>query len=186
MNTDLFQGNSPDATDTMTKVERGELAKLVRMRAKVARTHVDQRVTELRADVEAQLSAEFNLTDEAWADATAAAQRAVEDAGRVVADICRERGIADEFAPRLHVGWLSRGENAYAVRRAELRRAAQARIDDQAKAAKVAIEVSALDVQTELLAGGLSTTAAKAFLDAMPTVTALMPTIDMKQIGAAQ
>ncbi len=166
----------------MTKAERVELAKLARMRAKVARTEVDQRAAELRADVERQLSATYQFGDEAWRDVTAAAQAAVAAADEQVAAKCRELGIPDEFRPRLTVQWYRRGENAAADRRAELRKTANAHIEAQAKAAKTTIEARSLDVQTELMAGGLTSGAARQFLAAMPTPAALMPTFDVVEL----
>jgi hypothetical protein len=178
--------SAQQSADTMTRAERAELAKLVRMRAKVARSQVDQRADELRANVEAQLSVEFGVADEAWAGVTAAAKQAVEDANRVVTARCRELGVPDEFAPGLNIAWYRRGQNAMADRRAELRKTAEARIGAQTKGAKATIEARSLDVQTELLAGGLSTSAAHAFLAAMPTPAQLMPTISVKMLDGAQ
>jgi hypothetical protein len=174
-----------DSARDMSRAERIELAKLARMRAKVARTQVDHRAAELRADVERQLSAEYDFGDEAWAEITSAAAQAVKDANRVVAAKCQERGIPTEFAPSLSVSWYGRGRNAEAGRRAELRKTAQTAIEAQAKQAKATIEVKSLDVQTELLAGGLSTSAAHAFLAAMPTPAELMPAINVKMLGGA-
>ncbi len=168
----------------MTRAERVELAKLARMRAKVARTEVDQRAAELRADVERQLSATYQFGDEAWRDVTAAAQAAVAAADEQVAARCRELGIPDEFRPRLTVNWYGRGENATASRRAELRKTANAHIEAQAKGAKTTIEARALDVQTDLMAGGLTSAAARRFLAEMPTPAALMPTIDVGELQA--
>ena len=51
---------------------------------------------------------------------------------------------------------------------------AKTRIDADAKAAKVAIERSSVEIQTELVAGGLESEAARTFLASMPTAEALM------------
>lgn len=72
------------------------------------------------------------------------------------------------------VSWYGRGENASALRRGELRAVAKTRIDADARAAKVAIERSSVEMQTELVAGGLESEAARAFLPSMPTTEALM------------
>jgi hypothetical protein len=52
-----------------------------------------------------------------------------------------------------------------------------------AKAARVAIETRALDGLTKLAAGALESDAARAFLAAMPTAEALMPTLDVTTLG---
>ena len=68
---------------------------------------------------------------------------------------------------------------------AELRRVAKAKLDAGAKAAKVEIERSSLRVQTELVAGGLHSADARAFLEAMPTADALLPPLTVAEIESA-
>lgn len=52
----------------------------------------------------------------------------------------------------------------------------------KAKQAKHDIAKSSVEIQTELLAAGLSTEAARAFLSTMPTPQQLMPTLDVKAL----
>lgn len=170
----------------MTRTERMELSKLARMRARVAIAKVAQRASELRSDVETQLSATYDFGDAAWAEITEAADLYVKDAARQVAAKCDALGIPRDLAPNLSLGWYDRGQSAIPKRRAELRKTAQTKIDAIAKQAKFTIEANALDVQTELLAGGLTTSAAHAFLAAMPTPEALMPAIDVKMLGGTR
>lgn len=66
----------------------------------------------------------------------------------------------------------------------ELRKTAQARIEAAAKAARTTIEARSLEVQTELLAAGLTSDAARAFLASMPTPAQLMPTVDVEALAA--
>jgi hypothetical protein len=167
---------------TMTKSERDDLARLVRMRAKVAKGQVEQRAAELMAEAEAKLSAIYSFGDEAWADLTATAEAAVAEADIQLAKRCEQLGIPAEFRPRLNLSWYGRGENALRDRRAELRTTARTRVDADAKRAKAAIEASAVDVQTELLADGLTSAAAREFLQAMPTPADLMPALDIGAI----
>ena len=96
----------------MTAAERQELAKLVRLNAKVAKDDADARGKWLLADAEAKLSAVYKAEDEAWADITAEAKKAVAEADATIAALCRERGIPEDFRPALHLGWIGRGENA--------------------------------------------------------------------------
>ncbi len=58
----------------MTKAERLDLAKLARLNERVARSEVDERAAELKAQAEALLSTTFRVDDDAWAEATAAAE----------------------------------------------------------------------------------------------------------------
>ena len=67
-------------------------------------------------------------------------------------------------------------------RRAELRRMATTRIAAMEKSARTAIEGHSVEVQTELLAGGLTSDAAKLFLEKMPAVETLMPMLNETEI----
>lgn len=170
------------AAPVMTRTERDDLAKVARLRAKVARTAVAQREAELLADVEAQLAAEYDFADETWAEITKGAAEAVADADQQVAALCRARGIPEDFRPSLSVTWYGRGRNAVAGRRVELRKVAQTRIAAAAKGAKAAIEASEAEVLTELLAGGLTSDAARAFLESIPSAKALMPPMHVREL----
>jgi hypothetical protein len=55
----------------------------------------------------------------------------------------------------------------------------------EAKAAKVQIERASVDVQTQLVAGGLQSNEAREFLAAMPTAEALMPAVTVAEIEQA-
>ena len=75
------------------------------------------------------------------------------------------------------MSWWQRGENATATRRAELRKLAYARIDADRKAAGQLVESWGADTLTALLAGGLSSADAKAFLERLPSPEALLPSV---------
>ena len=139
--------------DTMTKAERDELARLVRARAKLARTDVDSMAAERLAVFEQEVATDYRLDDdEVWKEAYAAADDAVQEARRKVQERCRELRIRDRFAPDIHMSWSRRGEHGAKWRVDELRRVAKSRLDAQAKAAKVEIERASLRVQTQLVA----------------------------------
>jgi len=176
-------GTEPGAA--MTSRERRDLAQLVRRREKVAKSATRQRAAELTADVEAQLSAEYGQDDARWATVTAAARVAVAKADAEVERICVEIGVPPEFRPGLHLGWYGRGQNASASRRNELRRVATTRIEALEAAARAEIERRSVEVQTELLAGGLTSSDARAFLLAMPGAEQLMPTMPLGELEAA-
>lgn len=170
------------ATDGMTRREREDLAALVRRREKVSKTGVKERTSQLTAQVEAQLAAIYPEDDPRWKDITAEAQRAAQAADAAVAEKCRALGIPEQFRPGLSLFWHGRGENAMGSRRAELRQLAKRRIDALEKSAYAAIEARSVEVQTQLLAGGLESDAARAFLETMPTAEALMPVVVVEQL----
>ena len=171
--------NAANGTETMTRREREDLAKLVRQRALLERAGAAQRKAELLADVERQLAAIYSYDeDETWKSATEAAKREVEAANQRVAERCQELGIPKEFAPGLAIGWYGCGANAVASRRAELRRAAKARLDTMEKTAQTEIERASFEAQTHLIADGLTTEAARGFLESLPCDESLMPELD--------
>ncbi len=173
-------GKSP-----MSKGDRDQLAGIVRMRARVARSAVAQREAELLADFERQLATRFDERAAAWTEATSIARAAVAEADRVVAKRCAEQGIAEEFRPRCQFWWSSRGENADPARRAELRKVATARVAAAAKAAKYTIEARQVEALTALVAATLDTESARSWLETIPTAEALMPTLALAELEAA-
>jgi len=174
-------------TDRMSVRERHELAQLVRRRANGAKEMAALRAAELLADFESQMACEYAFdSDETWSAAMRAAMDAYHEAVAMIERRCEDLGIPKAFAPSLAPpAWWSRGENAVAARRVELRKVAQTRIAALVKAAKVQIEQASLETQTTLVAGGLDSDAARAFLDAMPTPEALMPRLSMAEVQTA-
>jgi hypothetical protein len=94
-------------------------------------------------------------------------------------------GIRPQFRPQLVLQWYGRGENASRDRRAELRKAAQTRIAALGKEAKTAIDARTAEVLTELIAGGLESEAARAFLATIPTAEDLMPRLTLPELETA-
>ena len=167
------------SAEPMTKADRANLERLARKRAKLAESNIGERVKVLRADVEDHLSAQHKFDDELWADVNREALQAVARADAQVAAVCARLGIPEDLRPSIGISWYSRGKNALASRRTELRKLANARIDAAAESAKVAIRTNLLQVETELIRGGLESAEAVAFVDAMPTPEQLMPGVDL-------
>ena len=67
------------------------------------------------------------------------------------------------------------GENAVNDRRAELRRMATTRVAAMEKVVRTNIENLSVEAQTELIAGGPTSSNAKEFLAQLPSAKALMP-----------
>lgn len=172
------------AEPKMTKAEIASLTRLVRQGARVRKSGIEAHQAELLCRLEAEVAAEYPPDDPRWAEITEAAQAAVKEADDRIAQLCDDLGIRREFRPRLEIGWRARGENAHAGRRSELRKVGQTRIAAMGKAAKLEIDKDALGRETELVAGSLSTAEAKAFLEAMPTLEALMPPVRVQELEA--
>jgi hypothetical protein len=166
----------------MTKQERDDLARLVRRREKLAKADVDTIAAEREADFEAQLARRYDLYTEAWRDASERLEHAVEELNQRIRAEFEEKGIPLEFAPSARAAWFSRGENLTADRRFELRKVAKTRLAAEAKQAKARIERASVEIQTQLVAAGLQTEEARAYLDQMPTADELLPTLDLSAI----
>jgi hypothetical protein len=167
----------------MSKADREALVKLVRRAERAHKTLAEQRKAEQLADFERQLATIHKYyDDEVWQEAYAEASRVVAEADAKIAERCRELGIPEDWRPGLSVGWYERGENAMKQRRGELRKVAQTRIDADYKRACTAIEMHSVELQSQLVAGGLESDAARAFLKAMPSPEVLMPLLDAAEI----
>ena len=171
--------------NAMTKGEREDLIRLIKQREKVAKTAAEQRSAAMLAQFEQQVSAvhSFN-TNEVWRAAVEAAQEAAKEAMEKVAAEADKLGIPKEFQPQLGFSWHRRGENEYNERRVELRRVAKAEIDALEKVARVQIEQASVQAQTEVIAHGLTSEAAIAFLQSMPAIDTMMPALDISAIQA--
>ena len=90
--------------------------------------------------------------------------------------------MPESFRPELRVSWYSRGENADKERRTELRNVAESELEARAQRAKCAIERAEAELLIQITADGLTTKAARAFLEALPTVDQLMPNLQLSDL----
>jgi hypothetical protein len=169
---------------TISKGERDELAKIVRLQMNVANSGVAQRERDLLAETEDALANHFELYDEAWKESRLVADAAIAALNARVNEICDERGIAKRFRPSASVWWMGRGENTFKERRAELRKVAQTRIAADAQRAKAGIEARGAVVLTELFAGGIESGEGKRFLESIPTPAELMLSLSIADLEA--
>lgn len=170
---------TPPNANRMTKAERSDLLALIKKRERVMKTMASERSAQMIAEFESQAAKIYSFNDDAtWQKAQQEAEEAVRSAQLLVEEQCKKLGIPREFAPSLSVQWHGRGENAFTWRMTELRRAAKKRIEAIEAEACSRIERMSLDAQAELLAHGLDTDAAHAFLDAAKTdMATLMPSL---------
>jgi hypothetical protein len=169
----------------MTKAERDDLVRLVKQRERVAKTAAEQRSAAMLAEFEQKISATHTFNNnEVWkaaVDASIAAARKAND--EIKAEATR-LGIPQEFQPSLNFSWMRRGENEYQARREELRRVAKSEIAALEKMAMVEIETKSVQAQTEIIANGLSSADAIAFLEKLPAIETMMPALDISAIQA--
>ena len=169
----------------MTKGERDDLIRLIKQRERVSKTAAEQRSAAMLAEFEQKVSEVHDFaTNAVWTAATDAAIAAAKKANEEIAAEADRLGIPKEFQPALNFTWERRGENEYRQRREELRRVARAQIDALEKVARVKIETDSVAAQTEVIAHGLSSQAAIAFLNKLPAIESMMPTLDVIEIQA--
>jgi len=169
-------------TAPMLKTERDELAKVVRLRARVAKADVDQRQAQLLADVEGRLAASFDAHDEVWADLTMLADEGIRKLDDELARRCDELGVSLEFRPFLRVQWYGRGANAEQARRAELRKVAERQLEASGRKAKLEVDKRTAELLTALHTDGIDSEKARNFLAAMPSIEQLMPKIQIPEL----
>jgi hypothetical protein len=169
----------------MARAEREDLQRLVRQRGKVLKSATKQRSAELLADFENQMGQEYSFDqDEIWQQAAEIAEREVAKAQKQVAARCHELGIPDRFAPSLSLHWNHRGyNNLVTERRSELRNMAKTKIAAIEHKAIVQIEMSCLDAQTQLAMAGLTSDAARSFVDRLPSIDTLMPRLSFAEVA---
>ena len=171
-----------DPAERMSTAERVELAKLIRLRAKVTRNDIDAQIAQQLAHVEQQLAATYQEDDSRWATITNQAEEVVRKADAEIARRCQKLGVPASFRPKLQLGWHHRGENASKERREELRRVAESELEARAKTAKVVVDRAEVDTLTKITAAGLRSDEAVKFLAALPTVDQLMPQLQLQEI----
>jgi hypothetical protein len=174
--------DQPGPAERMTSRERSDLAALIRRREKLAKAATAQVKAKRIADLEVQLASAFAAEDERFADVARFTSQVVDRANREVQRRCEEMGIPETFRPTLALHWLSRGENATAERRAELRRVGQTQADADQKQAAAHIEAASVEAQTALPRDGLTTDAARQWLDSLPTPEQLMPALEVSSL----
>jgi hypothetical protein len=169
----------------MTRNEIEDLQRLIRQREKVSKSAAKQRSAELLSDFENQMGQEYSFDqDEVWAEATKIANAAVAKANEQIKARCREIGIPDRFAPGVSMGWHWRGrENMVKERRDEPRKIAVTAIEAQEQKAKVQIELSCLEAQEKIAVAGLTSDAARGFIEALPSIGDLMPLLSFAEVA---
>ena len=122
------------------------------------------------------------VRDEVWKAAYEEAEKVAKDSKARIAQRCRELNIPEKFAPNLNLGWHGQGMNASKELRAEMRREGKARIVAMEAVAKTEIERISVESQAELISDGLTSEAAKAFFEQLPSAESLMPLLELNQV----
>jgi hypothetical protein len=167
----------------MTAAECAELKTLVneyaRLEIQRVRALGADRLAELNAQIEANLKAEVSGVAELVGEMQAMAA----EADAKIRTRAEELGIHPELRP--NAGDFFRRPAVPPWRRDQLRQLAKDKIEATIRQAETKINSWKVDTRTELLAAGLTLTAARTFLDALPTAADLLPTIAVSHLDEA-
>ena len=173
----------PEKPEKMTKHDLDKLLQLDRNEAKALKNATDARRVQVIAKGEADIARKYRIDHKPeWAEAYQEASEILDRLNERIRKELEKDGIPAEFAPSAGVGWLDRGENRLAERRAELRRVLVTEALAQQKAACIAIDLYSVKCQRELLACGLESQIVKQILAARPTLEALMPALQRSDL----
>jgi hypothetical protein len=159
----------------ITKGERTELRALIRQRFKVLRAEVEARRAELAVELEERVAAKFAEEDKRWADAMFLIDEAAREANRKANDVLRGLDIDAVDTSKEYSIVSNRGITKPATERNVMLRNGAKRIDAQVKAAYLQLDRQEAELLTRLVANGLESDEARAFLGEIPTVSALVP-----------
>lgn len=168
----------------ITKGERAELRSIIRQRFKVLRADVEARESELVAELDSRIQDHFSAADKAWSDLAFVLHEAGREANRKANDAVRDLVGRDGW-PHDHelvqVAGITRiranvsGERPELQERSLMKSDGARRIRATVKAAQLRLDRQEADLLTRLVAGGLESEEARAFLGEIPTVSALVP-----------
>jgi hypothetical protein len=169
----------------MIRSEREDLQRLIRQREKVLKSAAQQRSAELLADFENQMGQEYAFDqDEVWKKAVETVKPLVAKAQAQITNRCRELGIPDRFAPSVTLAWHARGYgNVLERQKGELRTMAKTRIAAVEAKARTEIELSCLQAQEKIALAGLTSDAARLFIEKLPGIETLMPRLSFAEVA---
>jgi hypothetical protein len=165
----------------LTRHEAHDLNMLLAKRTKVLIAEAEAQAERINAKLENQLATYYRFDQEkVWMEAKAAVDAAIDEANQKVQARCHELGIPSWARPEIGGGhWFSRGENALAARRQELRAAGQAKIKAMFKTAVARIERQEIELRTEVLSKGVLSAVGQQFLETLKPIGEAMDAVDV-------
>lgn len=171
--------------DQITATERRELRTVVRSQMKVLRSEIAQREGDLTKEMEKRLVERYRADDEAATKLNNEIRKLTNRSNEALNKLKEKYeelfsggqwgGSSQFHAPSVY----RRNED-----RAQLRRALEAGIKAELKAARVALDRQEADLLLQLSVDALHTSAARAFLATLPTAVELMPSQKIIEIEA--
>lgn len=166
----------------MTKTERAELRSVVKQQFKILRREVEQRETELSAELASEITDHYHTEDIEYGRATAKAQEIVAKANDDIAAVFRD----------LYGDALVRGHFVTAhLPRQDIRRRVRLEHDGlreiraRASDARLQLDRQEADLLRTLAVGALESDEARSFLADIPAVGELVPAARLAELEAA-
>jgi hypothetical protein len=170
----------------MTAGERRDLLRLVKQREVLLIKEVEERSARLTADFEKQLTDKFLLPANVEAKMETIVNEEITIAVTRINDRCKQAGVPTHFLERARVsGNVISNPSDFSYdwgKAGKLRKAALAEINAQEKAALTAVKREGLNLQAEIVAHGLGSATALAFLERFSSAEQLMAPVDLIQI----
>lgn len=175
------------STELIPPGERRELRSVVRQQFKVLRTEVKQRESELMAEAERRLMERYRDEDKTVEDLNWKIKEIGRDTQRQIEDLLKATGQELEggswraSSSRISLPYVSRKSED----RAQLHKALVAGIREQVNQAQLKLDRQEADLLRSLAMESLESSAARAFLDRIPSVAELVPTERLREIESA-
>lgn len=169
----------------MTKAEREELRRLLRSRFKVLKADVAARKTELEVELDNQVRASFEASDQAYDVAMYKLKLAVDEANRVANDIGRELYGPDTWGvkhDRTVVTAQALEKPGMNERRRQKMRG-MLEIDRRVAAALLELDRQENILLTDLATSALESTESRAFFNRIPSASELVPAYRLQELA---
>lgn len=168
----------------ITKGERQELRSIVRQQFKVLRAEVEQRRAELLSSIEDEITEKYKEKDQQWSVIQHEIHEACMEANRRINDALYNGGYQVKGGSERM--WVTTPPISQPqADRMELRRHATVRITAQVKAALLKLDRDEADLLRNLAVGALESDEARAFLQAIPSVSELVPVARLHELEAS-
>ncbi len=177
---------NPSANAAMSASERRDLTRLVRQREILLKKDAAERSARLTADFERQLAEKYYFSPGMEGKMEKIAEEEAENARARVKERCKQEGVPAHFIDRVNVHAHVTSDSCHFQSdysaAGKLRKTAEAEIKAEEKTALVAIQRESLALQTEIVATGLGSATAHAFLERFSAIEVLMPPLDLLRI----
>lgn len=168
----------------ITKAERTELKSIVKQQIRVLRSEVYQREAELRAEIHRQITERFADDDQKWAGLAHKVHEITMEANRAVNDALYQEGFQVKGNSE-RLWFATPAISPPRQKRDDLFRAAVSDLTAKVKDAQMRLDRQEADLLRTLVVGALETDEARAFLDAIPTVSELVPASRLAELEAS-